>query len=81
MILKYFFQLLSILYSSSTEILLQVLTPKSVFTTLSLWCVLTPMLAHYGQILLRGSKFLFQDSPNHNDLKFSYFCIFAGPYQ
>lgn len=30
MILKYFFQLLSVLYSSSIEILLQLLTPKSV---------------------------------------------------
>lgn len=81
MILKYFFQLLSVLYSSSIETLLQLLTPKSVFTTLSLWCVLTPVLAHYGQILLRGSKFLFQYSPNQSDLKFTYFCIFAGLYQ
>ena len=81
MILKYFFQLLSVLHSSSTEILLQLLTPKSIFVALSLCCVLMPTLAHYGQLLLRGSKFLCQYSPHHTYLKFTCFCIFLGAYQ
>ena len=80
-ILKYFFQLLSVLHSSSIEILLQLLTPKSIFMALSLRCILMPTLACYGQILLCGNKVLCQYSPHHTYLKFTCFCEFLGPYQ